>query len=538
MERSAPGYRVFAWTMLAVLAAAGLLLTYRSVMATWFVDPDVVNVAMLRDGVARHGWAFLASWIYTTDNWVFSLLPWYWLLYATVGDTPFVLVVSGWVVFLLCAALTAYLVIRLTERRWVGAAVFALLVCPNYLAIGPAGLLGHPITHNSSMIWCLVGWLLAWRGLRVRRLGWMAGACVAALIVGLSDPWSMAAFILPALLSSLVLAVSAPRAQRRFFAAASALWLLTALLARTRVLHLLLFLPGYPLQRPDIHTLGQNAAWTLRSLGMAFAPWPSRDLENSSAILVGLVLVIVLLGWASLRLLAGWRALSGERSWMVLSFALSIAGTAAGAVIGPTPAGFSAMHFMINAYFLVPVIVASSACWSTSLSFARTAMAWGTVIAISGVLQMERSLQTIAQGDLSLVRTVKPLTELLQREHLTYGYGAYWGAQANAVTWYSRGRVVIRPIRFDPATGQVSTQHQQASRYWITPQDMPADQHDFFVILGNDGEICPDPAQCEAGVIRQWGPPQRRLTAPGPRGDLTILVWPKRLYSPGTLVSD
>jgi hypothetical protein len=538
MKSAASAYRASAWIGLGVIAVMGLWLTWRAVAVNWFVDADLVNVVMLRDGVAAQGLHFLTTWIYTTDNWVFSLLPAYALVYAVLGETPAVLVMSGWVVFALCAALTALLAARLTGRALVGMAVFALLVCANYLVIGPAGLLGHAVTHNSSLVWCLLAWLAAWRGLRLKQLGWMIAACVMGLLVSLSDPWAMAALLLPALLSSALLALLAPKAERRLFIVSFLLWLLTALLARTRVLHLLSFLPGYAVQRPDVHTLGDNIAWTVRSLGLAFGLMPGSDLTGALAIGVAFAALLIVAGVSVLRLAVRWRSLDHARTWMVLCLVLSILGTTAGAVIGPTPSGFTALHFLVNAYFLVPVLMVVSVCWLPSPPLARVVALWAVLVGATGLWGNGTMLRHFAQADVSPVRAVKPLTDLLAREHLSYGYGPYWGAQANAVTWYSRGSVTIRPVRFDPLTGKVDSLHEQSSRLWALPSDAPPNQATFFLIVGNDGEICPDPARCESAAIAQWGPPARRLTTTGPRGDLVILVWTHPLFTDGSQLRD
>lgn len=534
VNRTDIGYRIGACMAVAALTITGLCLTYRMVLATWFVDSDLVDVVVLRDGVMQYGLRFLASWNYTADNWVFSVLPVYSLVYAMVGDSPAVLVTSGWIVFLLCAGLTAYLVWRLTGRAWVGAAIFALLLCPNHMVMGGAGSLGHPISHNTSLVWSLAAWVLIWRGLRTQRLGSMLGACGVGLLVALSDPWAIATLLLPAFLSSVVLVVCHPR-ERTFFVHVGALWLITAILARTRLLYALSFLPNYALRRPDIHTLGENLLWTLRSLGLVSGVLATRNLTGAFALCLGLGVMLSVLGLACVRLLVSWRALTGAQMWLFLSLVFSLAGTVGGAALGPTPASFSALHFLINFYFFLPVLVAISACWIPSTWFARVAFVYGILVAVTGVLDTWKVLQFLEQRDTSLVRVVKPLSDLLLREHLTYGYGPYWGAQANAVTWYSRGQVVIRPIRFDPVTGRVNGQHEQSSRLWVTPEDVPQNQSTFFIIFGDDWEICPDPARCEAGVVAQFGPPDRRLTTVGWRGDLTILVWSRRLYSPGTL---
>src|SRR5208337_2856160 len=59
---------------------------------------------------------------------------------------------------------------------------------------------------------------------------------------------------------------------------------------------------------------------------------------------------------------------------------------------------------------------------------------------------------------------------LLQANGLTYGYGPYWGAEANVVTALSSGRNIIRPVTFDPKTGWLRPQisHAASAPAWLT----------------------------------------------------------------------
>ena len=114
------------------------------------------------------------------------------------------------------------------------------------------------------------------------------------------------------------------------------------------------------------------------------------------------------------------------------------------------------------------------------------------------------------------------LLRFLSDNKLNYGYGPYWGSQANAATWLSDFKVRIRPVVFDRTTGAMSGGNRaQSSRLWYLPGDAPPHQSNYFVFIRNDGEECPDPSVCVNGVISQFGPPERTLQYK----DAAVLVW-------------
>lgn len=118
------------------------------------------------------------------------------------------------------------------------------------------------------------------------------------------------------------------------------------------------------------------------------------------------------------------------------------------------------------------------------------------------------------------------LIAFLSRQKLTYGYGPYWGSNANAISWMSGGEVIIRPVMFDRDDGHMITGiRAESSPLWFTPQDMPNHQAEVFVMVKNDGEECPDIMLCIHGLKKQFGMPARTIFYQG----ATILIWPKPL---------
>ena len=192
---------------------------------------------------------------------------------------------------------------------------------------------------------------------------------------------------------------------------------------------------------------------------------------------------------------------------------------AAAFLIGRLPLGLFVGRFFLNVYVLLPLMLA---CVLSSLPTFRgarwigAAMACGLIAA--GVATDSRSWRRPPATQTS---GAAALAAFLERNGLRYGYGPYWGSQASAVTWLSRGKVVIRAVAFDARTGRVSPRRLQTSALWYRPADRPVDVDEVFVVVRRDPENCPDPSVCRAGVVAQFGPPRRVL----PFGDAQVLTW-------------
>lgn len=118
---------------------------------------------------------------------------------------------------------------------------------------------------------------------------------------------------------------------------------------------------------------------------------------------------------------------------------------------------------------------------------------------------------------------VSDTIEFLKDNGLSYGYGPYWGSNANAVTAASMFQIRIVPVGFNRTDGtMVWGKRFQSSRRWYRPENIPKGLEEYFVIVAPDGEVCPDVNLCLSGLTRQFGKPVRRIKW----GDNAfILVW-------------
>jgi hypothetical protein len=180
-------------------------------------------------------------------------------------------------------------------------------------------------------------------------------------------------------------------------------------------------------------------------------------------------------------------------------------------------------RFLINISYLIIITtgVLADFIWkSTGVTF-RYAM--GLTLCLFLLTSLSSNWSHIFNKTLTFKDTgVSDTIAFLRENGLNYGYGPYWGANANAVTVASSSEVCIRPVVFNKNNGRiVFGNRRQSSKRWYTKEDPPAGVSEFFVIVKSDGEECPDVNICLNGLVKRFGQPLRTIK----RADSTILVW-------------
>lgn len=504
----------------ALLVAVGAWISFRRTFALWGAESDTADLVMLWEGWRQSGWSFVTSWFFTPDNWLLSLAPFDFALFAALGASPAVVVATGWLIFVACAALATILALQVSGR---GAALWIapLMFLSGPFVLGTTGFLSYPVTHNISVAWGLLAVAAALRWLTRGRFGWLLLAGLALVIDAASDPWAAAAFLLPMLLAcAVLLPLQAPPGTRGALATLLGVCLGAGWLAWTRLFGLFGFVARAHVDLADRAGLAANLAMLGRVVPLLFNPVPG--LPESSRV-AGVVVWLVLVGLVGAAVLAvgrRFRKTTTELRFLLATGAFSCGGVVAAFLIGRLPLGLFVGRFFLNVYVLLPLMLA---CILSSLPAPRLARWGGAAMAgcmmVAGVATDSRSWRQPL-----VIQTAGPagLAAFLERNGLRYGYGPYWGSYSGAVTWLSGGRVRIRAVAFDARTGRISPRRLQTSALWYRPADRPADVQDVFVVVRRDPENCDDLSVCRAGVVAQFGPPSRALVFE----DAQILVWP------------
>jgi hypothetical protein len=505
----------------AVLLCVGLWTSWRYTIGVWRSDPDIFVTVQLWKGVHEFGPGFVRTWIYTQDNWLFSLVPFTALFYELFGATLKTAVMPGWLIFVGSVALTAALIWRLVGWR-AALATACVLVFGGLSALGAAGYLSYPISHNLSMAWALLTLVLALDA--VQRQAY-APALVAAATVFInvaSDPWAAVAIAAPLIVASAGLAVLHRRARLGRVAAALAVSSAVALLlAHTQLFGLLSFLPKSHFKLADLATMRLNVGWAQRSLGHIFNIFPGADPTAVAPRLISAAVAVLAVVAAMTATVLGLLRASPGRQLVGATAVLSIAGIMVIYVAGSFPPALGVGRFFPQVYYLGALLVALVAAdhwrrWRWPLK--AGVVGYAVLFVLAGLLSAPALwMQPQQPGENP---AAVELAEALEARGLSYGYGVFWGTHSLVMDTITQGRVTIRPVSF--MSGRVRQRPAQTSSLWYAPQAEPSGDPRRFLVIVNDGEECPDVAACVEIAERQFGPASERFH----HGDAVVLVWP------------
>jgi hypothetical protein len=506
-----------------LLSIFGVWTSFHYSFDSFPADGDGAHAPVLWMGMHRYGAHFLTTWRYTQDNWLLTVVPINFLGMMLFGPLPVMVLGIGWLIFLLCCAMT-----WLITRRFVSPAaswvLLPLFLLSGNFAIGHGGYLGHAFSHGSSLLfglfslWAALVWL-------ARRSVPAAFACALAMLLGsLSDPWASAALLAPMGVVAVGLTVVADDGeQRRRLVVLAAVLFGVAVLARTELLGVFGFLPGPRFSLAGRGWIDDNFAWTAQALAGLFNIYPGVSRTWVITTALSCALIAWLYGRAVLALVPARGALSLPTRFLAGVAAISPLATVAAYVIGSIhEPRLEIARLFVNVYFFVPMLIAI-ACTAVPARFSApvriVALVCAALMMVAGPLSKPSAWLRLAP----VVQTEEALSlaAYLQAQGLHYGFGPFWGTQANAVSWLSGDAVRIRPVGFDPVDGHVAPRGAETSPLWYQPGDAPPGIGEMFVIVMRDEENCRDVAVCRAGVIAQFGPPARTLTREGQ----TIFVW-------------
>lgn len=545
-ELCAPGARIsraagspWSRVLLAIMLVVGLVGSLKVVTAQFGVDADTSHSLMLWYGIEAHGLPWVRDWIFTQDNWLLSLVPFHFLGFLLFGPTPAVAIFFGWLIFVSSAFVSGAIV------RQLGAARAALPVALALLFLGVyahrSGFVSYSTSHNITNLFGLAALYIVLSWGRVRRPGKLL-AVLALLVAGsVSDPWMVAAYDVPfALVGAALMVFPSPTIGRADGFKVLAVSAAAIVSVKTRLFGLLGFLPPMAFSRGNWATMGANSSFLIKDLGGLLNIVPFADANDALPAIVSLLVVLTLLALAAVKAAKADSADSAARrvpapirsaTLVCAAFAVMSMGIIALAlVISCREAADHSARFLINGVYLIViglgVLIESN--WPTYSIGEKSAYALLAFLFVFSGAASNFRLWTRPGFAIDDMGT-QALADYLSSNGLTYGYGPYWGANANALTATSRSAVIIRPVAFDKNDGTMIVGNRgESSKRWYTADDYPPGQKSFFVYVANDGEECADVAICLRGLSRQFGPPARTLEHGGAR----VLVWDHPLLTP------
>ena len=472
-------------------------------------------------GMRRHGLGFAATWGYTQDNWLFSLIPLSALGYEALGPRASVALGFGWAVFVACVGMTGWLTARLAGWR-AGLVLASVLAFANVNAAGASGYLTYPLSHNGSMAWALGALILSLLALGRRSYAAAAAAGLAVLANTLSDPWAGVAIAGPLAATAGALAlVHRGRPEGRVALTLAGVTIAAAALAQTRIFGLLSFLPASHFRFADLPHMAGNAYWGWRVTGAMFNIAPGLGPEDRLARWLSAPAFLALLAFAVAVGINRLRNAPIERQLVFGTSVLSIAGMAGIYLVGRWDWQLAIGRFFPNLYFLGGLLIACAVAdrWSAWGRWPKRCVAAYAALFVVAGLASAPALWL--RGPAPPARS-SALADFLQAKGLDYGYGVFWGTRALGMDVRTGGKVTIRPVSL--GNGRVERRWTQNSTLWYTAADEPASRRRFLA-LRNDGEECVPIGACVEVAVRQFGPPSEAYVF----RDFVILVWPRSI---------
>ena len=506
--------------MLALLCA-GAWVSWHYTFGVWRSDPDIFVTVQLWKGVREFGPGFIRSWVYTQDNWLFSLVPFTSLLFEAVGADLTTAVLPGWIIFVSSVGMTAWLAWRLAGA-WPAAALACILIFGSAPALGAAGYLAYPISHNLSMAWILLTLILAVHAFEREAVIPALAAAAAVFVNTASDPWAAVSIAGPLVAASGAIAWLNRGARLGRVAGVLAIASFVALLlAYTRVFGLLSFLPTSHFQLADLATMRLNIGWAQRSLGYIFNIFPGADLNTTAPRLVAALAAVGVIGSAMAATVLALPRVSARHQLVGAVSVLSIAGIAVLFVVGRFPPALAVGRFFPQVYYLGALLVVLVAAdnWRRWPRALKTSLAaYAALFVLAGLLSGPELWLPKHKAEANA--EAADFAQALQSRGLHYGYGVFWGSHSLLMDTLTDGAVTIRPVSF--MSGRVRRRPAQTSSLWYGPAAEPKGDPRRFLVIVNDGEECPDTQACVDIAERQFGPASERFE----HGKFLVLVWP------------
>ena len=512
------------------LVTLGAWVSFHYAYAAWNVESDLATPWVIWAESERHGWATLQEWRYYHANWLFSVILPFFAVFIAFGGAPAIVLTAGWGILTGCC-LATWCILRpvLGGRNALAAA--GLPFFAGHATVSGMGYLTYAVSHNASTLLsltalaCLLGWLDEGRPSRLL-------AASGLLFVGaMSDPWTVAALGVPLLFAAGLTWALGHRAAWPRLLAICACTGAVLVIVQTRGFGLLIVLPPSQYAFGTLATAREHAWLAAQYAAVLFNAFPGADapwsyVPHLSALVGTCGIVLLAMGYSMVRAIRLRRKLTTRELFLASIATSSAAVLLAAFVLSDVPADLGTGRYFVILYFLLPILVLSTmrpGVDRPSPWVIRSGLTWCGLFMLTGLLSAPRDWMRL--GPEMQDAQVRGLANFLRANGLTYGYGGFWGAQANAIGWVSQERVIVRPVA--AVDGRIVPRFAQTFPWWYEAEDVPTGQNRFFFVATSDAELCPDTASCIALAERQWGRADERLQ----HGSVPVLVWERPLVT-------
>jgi hypothetical protein len=459
----------------------GLWTSLHYTFCLWGPDTDQSFSSMLWYGVHHFGLSFIKSVSFTPDNWIFSLVPIFFLLFALFGVNPYIIVIVGWLIFAACAFLIGYIIKKTTKSTlaaFIGVTLSLFIGIYNY----SASWFVFSNSHNTSMLWCLVDLILVINALSSSHkksflfIFYLSLILVVSFIAGFSDPWFNAAFNLPAIISLLIFGFrnSKYRKQSIFVIIPIALsWLISY----SKFFGLLSFIPSsHFVFVSSLHQLKQNCYYYFVSLGSFFNIVQAFNIN----ILLGFVFSILSL----YIVITLFKKIVSSHNLIQLTIPEKIAVYFAifssliitsAFLLSNLPNGLYSSRFLYNIFYFV-ILLFIIGFLKVSLrkiekALIVTYLIFFILIGLAGnpICWIKTNIEIKDIG-------VNNLIKVLEENNLHFGYGDYLTSQVNSIAVLTKNKITMAGLTDSFAP------HAQTSNFYFDLAKIPEENYYFMVI--------------------------------------------------------
>ncbi len=543
--------RFFLYLIIALSSVFSLWVSIHVTFSVWGTNSDSADLALLYHGVIDHGLRFVTSWRYTQDNWLLSLAPLMFPVYAVFGINNFTLVAPGWVLLVSNAFIGGFISYRITNGKLLSFYFFLISsLLLGSMSLGGVGFMSFLLSHNSSMFYVLLSVLLVSRMIQHKKYTYLYSIAVTVVcfVASISDPWFEATFCVPAIASLMIVLLFETMISKKSIAFAMISIIIGFVLAYTKLFGLLAFLPRANFVFfSSIAQLDKNFHFYYNSiLTFINANYIFSYSYIAGAIYVLLFVILLLYCVASTAISVVSEA--GYKKFIIYFSFLSVVTISLAYLLSNFPGGAYSGRYLVNVYYLLLIIIIYSI-----LSKRRHFIVYAFSLALFTAYTSSSLLEDYQiWTKINLANTTKQQSELanfLYAHGLKYGYGGYWATDANAVSILSKYKVFIRPVSYEPVINKKNNipsfplayiigNHGQSSPFWYNRSSLPSHKNEFLVIStgGGEPELFDNSIKMSKKLaIEQFGKPIKTYKYK----DKVILVWNKNLnFSPNGVRTD
>lgn len=451
------------------------------------MEPDVANSPLVWQEFKTHGFSTFTDWKPTPDSWYFTIYPIHFLLFIFLdSSSTFALIISTAIFTFIISLFLSELLSNISKQHQMH--LFFFLVFLSSFS-QTYGYIAHPFSHNSTNAYGVVSLFFLYLLTKNAYILPSFFLCSIGLAAGISDPWFLAAYSLPILLSLIIISIF----KDVKLAPSTIMFLVVFIVCKLNIIQLHFGWSIAEFRLLPFNLWPKNAIWIIKNIGSSLNITPINNTASQFTSSFLWIIIAVLGFYFSLK----------NKCIIIATCCLSIAAIFSSFIISYTPANSFSSRFIVNAIYLLPFI----AFYVLSITNSK-------MIKIILLFSFCSSIISYAMHNKPNVDYSDDANEyirFLKKNDLNFGYSEFWD-MANIVTWKTSGNIMITPVYFSKSDGKmkITWQRGQTFNSHRTREFDESSPSKRFISI-REGEQCPVKEVCIRGILEQFGQPDKIL---------------------------